>query len=372
MSSPLTDSERQRYSRQIILPDLGETGQATLKQTRVLLVGSGALGSPAALYLAAAGIGHLVLIDPDAVELSNLHRQILHGTRTLGHPKTQSATDLLRNLNPDITITGHPVRLTPDNARQLAQDCHIIVDGCDNFPTRFLTNDLGFFERIPVVHGAIDRFQGQVSVFSSAQGGPCYRCLLPTLPPPGSVPSCQEAGVIGALPGIIGSMMAMETIKLALSIGDPLIGRLLIHDAWTSRTRCLQLRPDPLCRLCGSQPSIRSLHNPETTASATCSTGDIAHDTVTVHELQDMLRSGFDGLLIDVREPAEHAARHIDQAILIPLGHLQQRASELPQDKDIILHCKMGGRSAKALAILKTIGFTRVRHLTGGIDAWPL
>lgn len=368
MDKMLTDPERQRYSRQMVLPELGETGQLRLKSASALLVGSGALGSPVALYLAAAGVGTLVLVDGDSVEISNLHRQVLHRTSALGQPKPESALRQLRDLNPEIVIEIHHTRLTPENAVSLAQGCDVIVDGCDNFPTRFLTNDAGFFLDIPVVHGAIDRFQGQVSVFAPRAGGPCYRCLLPGMPPPGSVPTCQEAGVIGALPGIIGSMMAMEALKLILGIGESLLGRLFIYDALVGSSRTLRLRRDPSCALCGEAPSIRTVHNAETNASHTC---DSAGDWITVHELQTLLGNGFHGIILDVREPAEHAARHIENSLLIPLGHLPGRMTELPTDRDIIIHCKMGGRSAKALAYLKSQGFTRIRHLQGGMDAWP-
>jgi adenylyltransferase/sulfurtransferase len=367
MDKMLTDPERQRYSRQMVLPELGETGQLRLKSASALLVGSGALGSPVALYLAAAGLGTLVLVDGDSVEISNLHRQVLHRTSALGQPKPESALRQLRDLNPEIAIEIHHTRLTPENAISLAQGCDVIVDGCDNFPTRFLTNDAGFFLGIPVVHGAIDRFQGQVSVFAPRAGGPCYRCLLPGMPPPGSVPTCQEAGVIGALPGIIGSMMAMEALKLILGIGESLLGRLFIYDALVGSSRTLRLRRDPSCALCGEAPSLRTVHNTETNASRTC---DSAGDGITVHELQTLLGNGFHGIILDVREPAEHAASHIENSLLIPLGHLPGRMTELPTDRDIIIHCKMGGRSAKALAYLKSQGFTRIRHLQGGMDAW--
>jgi molybdopterin/thiamine biosynthesis adenylyltransferase/rhodanese-related sulfurtransferase len=368
MDKTLTEPECQRYSRQMVLPELGTAGQLRLKNASALLVGSGALGSPAALYLAAAGVGTLVIVDGDTVEISNLHRQVLHRTSTLGQAKSESALQLLRDLNPEISIVIHHTRLTPDNAPSLAHGCDVIVDGCDNFPTRFLTNDTGFFLGIPVVHGAIDRFQGQVSVFAPHSNGPCYRCLLPNMPPPGSVPTCQEAGVIGALPGIIGSMMAMETIKLILQIGDSLIGRLLLYDALAGSTRTLRLRPDPSCALCGDNPSIHTLDNPETNASPTC---DTAADWITADELQSLWKDGYEGIILDVREPAEHATRQITGSRLIPLGQLAARIAELPREQDIILHCKMGGRSAKALAYLKSQGYTRVRHLQGGIDAWP-
>lgn len=368
MLKTLTDADQQRYSRQMVLPGLGEAGQLRLKNATALLVGSGALGSPVALYLAAAGIGTMVIVDGDIVEMSNLHRQVLHRTSTLGQPKTNSAQQQLRDLNPEITLIMHHTRLTPENATSLSQGCDVIVDGCDNFPTRFLTNDTGFFQGIPVVHGAIDRFQGQVSVFAPHMGGPCYRCLLPNVPPPGSVPSCQEAGVIGALPGIIGSMMAMETMKLILGIGNSLTGRLLVYDALAANTRSLHLRRDHSCALCGDTPSIHTLHNAETSIAPSC---DPLGDSITAHELHTLLENGFAGIIIDVREPYEHAARHIEDSHLIPLATLPERISELPMDRDIILHCKMGGRSAKALAYLKLQGFTRVRHLQGGLDAWP-
>ncbi len=364
----LNNSERQRYSRQMVLPELGEAGQLRLRNACMLLVGSGALGSPAALYLAAAGVGRLVIVDGDHVELSNLHRQILHRTSALGAPKPESALQQLRDLNPEIRIDVHLTRLTPENSLSLAQGCDVIIDGCDNFPTRFLTNDTGFFLGLPVVHGAIDRFQGQVSVFSPRAGGPCYRCLLPGMPPPGSVPTCQEAGVIGALPGIIGSMMAMEALKLILGIGEALLGRLLIYDALAANTRTLRLRRDPTCALCGESPSVHTPDNTETRASPTC---DSVDDWITAQEFQTLSGNGFDGIILDVREPAEHAARHIEGSLLIPLAHLPERLAEIPTDRDIIIHCKMGGRSAKALAYLKSQGFTRIRHLKGGLDAWP-
>lgn len=363
----LSDSEIQRYARQMILPQMGTGGQRKLKESSVMLVGAGALGSPAALYLAAAGTGRLVLVDGDTLELSNLHRQILHQTSHIGQPKTESARARLQNLNPEVTVEAHHTRLTPDNARAIADGCALIVDGCDNFPTRFLTNDLGFFLGIPVVHGAIDRFAGQVSVFAPQTGGPCYRCLLPQPPPPGAVPSCQEAGVIGALPGIIGSMMAMEAIKLLLGWGEPLIGRLLLIDSLAAGSRTLRLRRDPQCRLCGGSPDIHGLHNPETLADISCSA---VADTIEGADLHEWMQRGFDGLIVDVREPAEHAQRSIPGAVLLPLGELPERHHELPRDREIILHCKMGGRSARALGFLRQQGFTRIRHLAGGIDAW--
>lgn len=353
----------------MVLADVGEEGQRRLKASSVLLVGTGALGSPAALYLAAAGVGRLVLVDGDTLDASNLHRQVLHDTAAIGSLKVDSAAERLRALNPEIEIETHAVRLSPGNAQDISRGCDLIVDGCDNFPTRFLTNDLGFFSRIPVVHGAIDRFQGQLSVFSPGTGGPCYRCLLPALPAPGTVPSCEEAGVLGALPGSIGSLMAMEALKLLIGFGDPMIGRLFVLDVRHGHARSIRLQPDPRCPLCGPSPTIHSLTNSETMSSASCSTD--SGDSITAEELSSLLVAGFDGMLVDVREPHEHEARRIETAVLIPLRELDSRLAELPVDRRIILHCKSGMRSARALALLKSQGYRNVRHLEGGIDAWP-
>ena len=370
MSESLSPAEILRYSRHLLIPQVGEEGQLRLKNASVLLVGTGALGSPAAMYLAAAGVGRLGLVDADSVDASNLQRQILHGESWVGKPKLESAAARLREVNPHVRLEPHPVRFTPENAMQLAATYDIIIDGSDNFPTRFLTNDTAYFQRKPLVYGAIHRFEGQTSVFAPHLGGPCYRCLLPAMPAPGSVPSCAEAGVLGVLPGIIGSIQAMETLKLILGIGTTPLGRITVYDALQSSFRSLKLHRDPHCRLCGDRPAISSVSNPETAAQALCSAP--AHDmqAITAAELRSLLARGFNGLLIDVREPHEHAIASIPGARLIPLGTLPAELESLPVDREICIHCKSGVRSARAVKLLQDHGFTRVTNITGGIDAW--
>jgi adenylyltransferase/sulfurtransferase len=349
---------------------VGVSGQARLKDSAVLLIGVGALGSPAALYLAAAGVGRLGLVDGDVVEISNLHRQILHGESWVGKPKLDSAAARLREVNPHVRVELHAGRFTPDNALEIARGYDVIVDGSDNFPTRFLTNDSAFFLGKPLVYGAIHRFEGQTGVFAPHLGGPCYRCLLPRMPAPGSVPSCQEAGVFGVLPGIIGSLQAMETLKLILGIGTVPLGKLTVYDALHSVFRSLRLERDPHCRLCGDAPQIHDVANAETTASATCDATLTTMDSITTTELRTLLQGDFTGLLIDVREPDEHAVAHIEGARLIPLKTLPEMLDRLPKDRHIYVHCKAGMRSAKAVQLLLHHGFTRVSNVTGGIDAW--
>lgn len=370
MADSLTAAEQLRYSRHLMIPSIGESGQLRLKNASVLLVGSGALGSPAALYLAAAGVGRLGLVDPDVVDATNLQRQVLHGESWIGKPKLDSAAARLRETNPHIRVECHPLRLTPDNALEIASHYDLIIDGSDNFPTRFLTNDTAYFLRKPLVYGAIHRFEGQTAVFAPHLGGPCYRCLLPEMPAPGSVPSCQEAGVLGVLPGIIGSLQAMEAIKLVLGIGTVPLGQLTIYDALRSSFRTIRLQRDSRCRLCGDTPQIHSISNPETTASPACRTTTQNMKTITASELRKLLENQFQGLLIDVREPHEHAMSRIEGARLIPLGTLPGQVDNLPTDKDIYIHCKMGMRSARAVEFLMERGFTRVANVTGGIDAW--
>ena len=370
MSGTLTPEELLRYSRHLLIPSVGEAGQLRLKHSSVLLIGSGALGSPAALYLAAAGVGRLGLVDADVVDASNLQRQILHGESWLGKPKLESAAARLREVNPHVSLEFHPVRFTPDNAMEIAANYDIILDGSDNFPTRFLTNDTAFFQRKPLVYGAIHRFEGQASVFAPHLGGPCYRCLLPNMPAPGSVPSCQEAGVLGVLPGIIGSIQAMETLKLILGIGTVPLGKLTVYDALQSSFRSLKLHRDPHCRLCGDQPEITRVSNPETNAQTTCTLAPEDMESITTHELRSLLAGDFQGLLIDVREPHEHAVAHIPGARLVPLGSLPDELETLPADCEIYIHCKSGMRSARAVRLLLDQGFTRVKNITGGIDAW--
>jgi molybdopterin/thiamine biosynthesis adenylyltransferase/rhodanese-related sulfurtransferase len=370
MSQSLSPTERLRYSRHLLIPAIGEEGQLRLKNASVLLIGCGALGSPAALYLAAAGVGRLGLVDADVVDASNLQRQILHGESWVGKPKLESAAARLREVNPHVNVELHATRLTPDNAMDIAAGYDVLVDGSDNFPTRFLTNDTAFFLRKSLIYGAIHRFEGQTGVFAPHLGGPCYRCMLPHPPAPGSVPSCAEAGVLGVLPGIIGSIQAMEALKLILGIGSPPLGKLTAYDALGSRFRTLTLHRDPHCRLCGENPDINSVNNPETLAQASCSTSDNSMQTITTAELRTLLAGDFQGLLIDVREPHEHAMAYIEGARLIPLGTLMQHADSLPPDRDIYVHCKMGMRSARACEMLMERGFTRVANVTGGIDAW--
>ena len=370
MPDGLSSAELLRYSRHLLIPAVGEAGQLRLKNAAVLLIGTGALGSPAALYLAAAGVGRLGLVDADVVDASNLQRQILHGESWIGKPKLESAAARLREVNPHVQVELHPVRFTPENALEIAGNYDILVDGSDNFPTRFLTNDTAFLLRKPLVYGAIHRFEGQTGVFAPHLGGPCYRCLLPQMPPHGSVPSCQEAGVLGVLPGIIGSLQAMEVIKLILGIGGVPLGKLTCYDALNSAFRSLKLNRDPQCRLCGDHPDIHSVSNPETTASATCAFTPEHMESITTAELRTLLAGNFEGLLLDVREPAEHAVAHIEGARLIPLKTLPDELDSLPRDREILIHCKAGGRSAKAVQLLLDHGFTNVKNVTGGMDAW--
>ena len=370
MPHGLSPEELLRYSRHLLIPGVGVDGQLRLKHASVLLIGCGGLGSPAALYLAAAGVGRLGLVDPDRVEVSNLQRQILHGESWLGKPKLESAVARLREVNPHVTLECHPVRFTPDNALALAQDYEILLDGSDNFPTRFLTNDAAFFLKKPLVYGAIHRFEGQVAVFAPHLGGPCYRCLLPQMPPAGAVPSCAEAGVLGVLPGIIGSLQAMEAIKLILGIGNIPLGKLTVYDALGSGFRTLTLRRDPACRLCGEQPDIQRVANAQTTASDACTLPTHTMESITVTELHTLLTKDFTGMLIDVRESNEHACASIPQARLIPLATLPEHLDSLPRDRDILMLCKAGGRSARAVTFLLDNGFTRVKNVSGGMDAW--
>ena len=370
MGARLSSAELLRYSRHLIIPDIGIDGQLRLKNASVLLIGAGALGSPSALYLAAAGVGTIGLVDADVVDASNLQRQILHGESWIGKPKLESAAARLREVNPHIAVELHSVRFTPENAMEIAASYDIIVDGSDNFPTRFLTNDTAFFQKKPLVYGAIHRFEGQAGVFAPHLGGPCYRCLLPNMPPVGSVPSCQEAGVLGVLPGIIGSLQAMETLKLILGIGQIPLGKLTVYDALRSSFRSLSLRRDSACRLCGDRPEIFSVSNTETSASIPCETHIDPMDSITTSELREILAGDFKGLLIDVREPDEYAVAHIKGSQLIPLKTLPDQLAELPTDREILVHCKAGGRSAKAVQFLLSNGFTHVKNVSGGMDAW--
>jgi sulfur-carrier protein adenylyltransferase/sulfurtransferase len=365
----LSHAEVLRYSRHLLLPEVGVAGQRKLKAARVLTIGAGGLGSPLSLYLAAAGVGTIGIVDFDVVDLTNLQRQIVHGTSTLGRPKLESAAARLSDVNPNVRIEKHETRLTAENALDILRDYDIVVDGSDNFPTRYLVNDACVLLGKPNVYGSIFRFEGQASLFYAAEG-PCYRCIYSEPPPPGLVPSCAEGGVLGVLPGIIGSIQALETIKWIIGAGDSLLGRLLLFDALKLRFRELQLRKDPACPICGPNPSIRELIDYE----AFCGIGaEPAYEgpEISAEELRrEMTDKGPNLVLIDVREPHEWEIAHIEGARLIPLGQLPERLAELDGHSEIVTHCHHGARSMKALAVLKGAGFSRVRSLAGGIDAW--
>ena len=363
----LTPEEIARYSRHLILPEIGIEGQQRLRRARVLCVGAGGLGSPALLYLAAAGIGTLTLVDFDEVDLSNLHRQIIHGTPDIGRPKLESARDRLRAINPHVDVQLCAAAFGVANARQLVDAHDVIVDGTDNFPTRYLVNDACVLAGKPNAYGAIFRFEGQASVFG-LPGGPCYRCLHPEPPAADLIPGCAEAGVLGVLPGIIGTIQATETIKLILGIGDPLVGRFLLYDALRMRFRELTLRKDPDCPVCGTSPTIRDLREYE----GRCDGAPAVHegDEVTVGELHARITRGTAPLLVDVREPAEFQICAIPGARLIPLAQLSSRMDELDPSAELVLYCKVGSRSAAATRYLRERGFARARNLRGGILAW--
>jgi len=362
--------ELRRYGRHLTLPEVGETGQMRLKAGSVLVVGAGGLGSPLGLYLAAAGVGTIGIVDFDAVEESNLQRQIAHGTSAVGKPKLGSIVARLRDLNPHVTIVPHEAYLDRSNALEIVRAYDVIVDGTDNFATRYLVNDACVLEGKPNVYGSILRFEGQASVFD-ARVGPCYRCLFPEPPPPGVVPNCAEAGVLGVLPGVIGSIQATEAIKLLLGTGDTLVGRLLLYDALEMRFREMRLRKDPRCPICGEKPSIRELVDYEELCGVKRPASD--PNAVTARELAERLERGDDVLVVDVREPHELAISslpHASRVLHMPLRTLPGRVAELPRERTLVLMCHRGSRSAKALEILREQGFTRLLNLTGGIDAW--
>ena len=364
---PLSPAELVRYARHLTLPEVGTAGQERLRRARVLLVGAGGLGSPAALYLAAAGVGTLGIVDGDAVELSNLQRQVLHGTTGIGQPKTDSARERLRELNPHVEIEPHPVRLTSENALDLLGRYDLTLDGSDNFPTRYLINDASVLLGKPYVYGSIFRFDGQVSVFA-APGGPCYRCLFAEPPPPDLVPNCAEAGVLGVLPGLIGSLQALEVIKWILGAGRPLVGRLLLVDALRVAFRELSVSRDPACQVCGEHPGVTRLIDYE----AFCSTGAVAAAPaaeVSVAELAERLTVEPPPVLLDVREPWEWEIARIERSHLLPLSQLPERLRELDSRAEIVTLCHKGKRSLMAQQLLQGAGF-RARSLAGGIDAW--
>ena len=374
----LSHQEISRYSRHLIMPEVGMEGQRRLKNASVLMIGTGGLGAPLGMYLAAAGVGRLGLLDFDVVEESNLQRQIVHGTRDVGRPKIESARDRLSDINPLIRIETHETRLTSENALDLFRDYDIIVDGTDNFPTRYLVNDACVLTGKPNVYGSIFRFEGQASIFW-AERGACYRCLYPEPPPPGLVPSCAEGGVLGVLPGIVGAIQANETIKLILGGGEPLINRLLLFDAWKMRFRELKLRKDPACPICGEHATIKGLIDyeefcglkPQPATAAQTTHGEQPWQEITATELKRLLDSGADVQIIDVREPHEYDIARIPQTRLIPLAQVLGRMAEIDPQRETVVHCKMGGRSAKAIRELQEGGFTgKLINLKGGITAW--
>ena len=365
----LAPDEYVRYSRHLLLPEVGVDGQRALRRSRMLLIGAGGLGSPAALYLAAAGVGTVGLVDFDAVDVSNLQRQVLHGTRDVGRGKLDSARDRLRDLNPHVHVEGFPVRLTADNAREIADGFDVIIDGTDNFATRYLVNDLCVLQGVPNVYGSIFRFDGQASVFATAEG-PCYRCLYREPPPPDLVPSCAEGGVLGVLPGLVGTIQATEAIKLITGAGTTLVGRLLLIDALHWRQRTVRVRRDPACPACGTR-TIRDL----TDAVELCQSPDLDAVFGAVPEIEPAvlatrLASGESVEILDVREPYEWEIARIEGARLIPLATLESRLTELAQDREIVVHCKLGGRSAQAVRRLRAAGFRNVLNLAGGIERW--
>lgn len=366
----LTRDEVTRYSRHLLLPEVGVAGQQRLRDARVLSIGAGGLGSPLALYLAAAGVGTIGLVDFDVVDVSNLQRQVLHGTADVGRPKLDSARDRLGDLNPHVRVNTHAERLSSANAFDIMAPYDIIVDGTDNFATRFLINDACVMLGKPNVYGSIFRFEGQLSVFDATRG-PCYRCLFREAPPAGLVPSCAEGGVLGVLPGIIGSLQALETIKLILGAGDPMIGRLLLFDALELSAREVAVKKDPDCPMCGAHPTITSLHDVPA-GCALPARDDMPIPAMRPRELRARLTAGERLRLIDVRGPAEWDIVNLAEegARLIPLDQLDDRMTEIPRDEALVVHCKGGSRSAKAVRLLMQHGFERVWNLDGGILAW--
>jgi molybdopterin/thiamine biosynthesis adenylyltransferase/rhodanese-related sulfurtransferase/molybdopterin converting factor small subunit len=369
----LTNDEVKRYSRHLIMPEVGVDGQRKLKAAKVLCIGAGGLGSPVALYLAAAGVGRIGIVDFDVVDFSNLQRQIIHGTPDVGRSKLASAKDRLNAINPEVEVVTHEAALSSQNALQLFEPYDVIVDGTDNFPTRYLVNDACVLLGKPNAYGSIFRFEGQASVFAT-KDGPCYRCLYPEPPPPGLVPSCAEGGVLGVLPGIIGVIQATETVKLIMGIGEPLIGRFLIYDALRMRFRELKLRKDPDCPVCGTHPTVTQLIDYEqfcgiVPAKPEPATVNNATEITSV-EFKQRLDRGDRLRIVDVREPNEYQINRIPGSTLIPLGDITRRYTELDPEEEIVVHCKSGGRSAKAADFLRSAGFKRVLNLKGGITDW--
>ncbi len=373
MLPDLSREEILRYSRHLLIPEVGLDGQRKLKSASILVIGTGGLGSPVALYLAAAGIGRIGLVDFDTVDSSNLQRQVIHGTAALGTLKVESARRRMLDLNPTIQVDVYNEPFTSANARQIAEPYDLIIDGTDNFPTRYLSNDLCVLTGKPNVYGSIFRFDGQVSVFD-AKRGPCYRCLFPEPPPPGLVPSCAEGGVLGVLPGTIGTLQATEAIKLILGIGDTLIGRLLLYNALDMSFEFVRLRKNPSCKVCGPNPEVTDLIDYEAFCGVPMqnhAAGSVGGDwDITAPELAARLKESSPPRLLDVREPHEQQISQIAGAVLIPLGLLAARLSELDSAEEIVVFCKSGTRSARALELLVSAGFRKVKNLQGGVNAW--
>ncbi len=370
----LSNAEVARYSRHLIMPEVGMDGQLKLKAASVLCIGAGGLGSPVAMYLAAAGVGRLGIVDFDVVDYSNLQRQVIHGTPDVGRSKLASARDSLHAINPEVHIETHELALSSSNALDVLRGYDVIVDGTDNFPTRYLVNDACVLLGRPNVYGSIFRFEGQASVFA-AQDGPCYRCLYPEPPPPGLVPSCAEGGVLGILPGVVGTIQATEAVKLIIGVGEPLVGRFLVYDALRMRFRELKLRKDPDCPVCGDNPTVTELIDYEqfcgvTPAAPAGESSAGADDDATVEQLKARIDSRDGVFILDVREPQEYQICAIPGSTLIPLGDLPSRLHELAGRGEMIVHCKSGARSAKAVKLLRDAGFAQAKNLRGGILRW--
>ena len=369
-----SNDEIARYSRHLIMPEVTLEGQKKLKAAKVLCIGTGGLGSPIALYLAAAGVGTLGLIDFDIVDYSNLQRQVLHGTKDVGRKKLNSARDRIKDVNPNVHVVLHDAMFRSENATEIVTEYDLVIDGTDNFPTRYLSNDICVFLSKPNIYGSIFRFEGQCTVFAPSLGGPCYRCLYPEPPPPGMVPSCAEGGVLGVLPGVIGVMQAIEAVKLIVGIGEPLVGRLIHFDALKMKFREFRVRRDPSCPVCGEHPSITELIDYEQFCgipqAQAAEEAEPPVPEMSVEELKAKKERGEEFVLLDVREPYEYDIAKIPGSRLIPLGELPSRMSELDSADEIVIHCKTGVRSAKALRQLQKAGFAKLFNVEGGIAAW--
>ncbi len=366
----LTPAEIKRYSRHLILPEVGMAGQIKLKQSSVLVVGAGGLGNPLLQYLGAAGVGRIGIVDFDTIDLTNLQRQVMYGTKDVGRKKLEVAKERVQAINPNVDVQSYDTRLTSENALDVLKDYDVVVDGTDNFPTRYLVNDAAVLLGKPNVYGSIFRFEGQASVFWASKG-PCYRCLYAEPPPPGLVPSCAEGGVLGVLPGIVGSIQAIETLKVLLGKGDPLVGRLLVFDAMKMRFRELKLRKNPDCPVCGTHPTIKELIDYEAFCGVNAPGEQVSEEfQISAEELKERLNNGGSVVLLDVREPLEWEIAHLDGAVLMPVAQVPNRVHELSTADEIVVYCKSGGRSARITNFLRELGFRKVKNLEGGIDAW--